>query len=155
MARVFRQYGEIPRAGALAGAIDRERRRVPIRTTVDLAESLRRQLKRVPPDLLSRLYQSIRIEVNDELGELERGLEAAKSVLSQGGRLAVIAYHSLEDRIVKRTFLPPPASRHAPPREEGAWTPVVRRAIRPTEDEVERNHRARSARLRVATLRIA
>ena len=155
MARVFRQYGEIPRAGALAGAIDRERRRAPIRTTADLAESLRRQLRRVPPDLLSRVFQAIRIEVNDELGELERGLDAARSVLARGGRLAVIAYHSLEDRIVKRTFLPPPASRHAPPREEGPWEPVVRRAIRPTGEEIERNPRARSARLRVAALRAA
>lgn len=153
LARVFREYGEIARAGALAAAIDRERRRAPIRTTLDLVEATRRQIGSAPPDLLSKIFQAIRLEVNGELAELGRGLEAAASVLRPSGRLAVIAYHSLEDRIVKRTFQPAPALRHLPPRSEGPWARVMGRAIRPGPEEIERNPRSRSARLRVAERR--
>ncbi len=153
ISRVLRQYGEVARAGALAAAIDRERRRAPIRTTIDLVEALVRQLKTVQPGLLSKIFQALRIEVNDELGELRRGIDAAAEVLAPRGRFAVIAYHSLEDRLVKRAFRPEAGSRHVPERPQGPWEPVTHRAIRPLPEEVARNPRARSALLRVAQRR--
>jgi 16S rRNA (cytosine1402-N4)-methyltransferase len=96
--------------------------------------------------------------VNDELGELERGLEAAERVLNEGGRLAVVAFHSLEDRIVKRflagrSAAAPKGSRHLPqtqPAHAQSFRLLTPRPIKPTETEIERNPRARSSRLRAA-----
>lgn len=109
-------------------------------------------------DAATRTFQALRIHVNDELGELDRGLVAAERVLAPGGRLCVIAYHSLEDRRVKtfmrtRSGAAPRASRHLPdaaaPRAPSLRL-VHRRALRPSPAEIAANPRARSARMRVA-----
>jgi 16S rRNA (cytosine1402-N4)-methyltransferase len=108
-------------------------------------------------DPATRSFQAIRIRVNDELGELERGLEAAESVLKPGGRLAVVSFHSLEDRIVKhflaeRSGSLPSGSRYLPEASAGRPASFERpaKAIRPSEAELLANPRARSATLRVA-----
>ena len=132
----------------------------PVETTLQLAEIVARCLPRPKPGQshpATRSFQALRIAVNDELGQLERFLEPAARALRPGGRIAVISFHSLEDRIVKHTFrrlagrctCPPglPVCRCDPQR---VVTVVTRSAVRPDEDEVARNPRARSARLRVA-----
>ncbi len=138
--RLIREFGEDRYARRIARAIVRARRLAPITTTTRLAEIVARA---VPPSRQRRLhpatrtFQALRIAVNRELDQLREGLEAAAAVLSPGGRVAVISFHSLEDRMVKRFF-----------RER--MTPLFRKPIRPTPEEVGRNRRARSARLRAA-----
>ena len=109
-------------------------------------------------DPATRVFQALRIAVNDELGELERGLAAAEQVLAPGGRLAVVSFHSLEDRAVKefvraRSGRTPAPSRHAPPRAEprtASLRDLTRKPVLPSQKEVAANPRARSARLRIA-----
>lgn len=156
---ILRTYGEERHATRIARAIVAAR---PLRTTGELAEvvtgALPAAARRGPRHPATRTFQALRIAVNDELDELERALEAAERVLAPGGRLAVVAFHSLEDRIVKR-FLGERSgrtrgtSRHRPPGgSEGAPTfrLVTGRPLRPGAREVAANPRARSARLRVA-----
>ncbi len=159
IARVIRNLGEERRARAVAKAIVRARARQPIRRTGELADIVAGAIGRVGQrHPATRAFQALRMHVNDELGELERGLQAAERLLTAGGRLAVIAFHSLEDRLVKR-FLEARAggggnpSRHLPPSPAAApatFEPLFRGARRPSEDEVAMNPRARSARLRAA-----
>jgi len=155
LARVIAEYGEEPRARAVARAITRAR---PLRTTADLAAVVGRVLGRGRPGLhpATRTFQAIRIAVNDELGELERFLSDGWSLLCPGGRLAVLAYHSLEDRRVKEAFRRWAADCVCPPRTPRCvcgWSAKVRvltrRPLRPSDAEIARNPRARSARLRV------
>ena len=160
LAGIFRDLGEEPRARAIAGAIVRERRDRTLRTTADLAALVervagRRAGRRIHP--ATRVFQALRIAVNGELDNLRAGLEAAIGLLNQRGRLAVISYHSLEDRIVKNFMaresavcicppgLPACVCGHSPTLEI-----VNRRVIRPSADEVRANPRSRSARLRMA-----
>lgn len=159
LAELLRRYGEEPAARRIARAIVARRRTRPLTRTSELAELVARTVggreRRIHP--ATRTFQALRIAVNDELGELERGLEAALRVLAPGGRLVVVAFHSLEDRIVKR-FLDrqagrmPGGSRHRPelPRPRPRLALCGRRVLRPTAEEVARNPRARSARLRAA-----
>jgi 16S rRNA (cytosine1402-N4)-methyltransferase len=156
---ILRDYGEERRARAIARAIVKGREQSPLRTTGELSRLVQRVVgnreRRIHP--ATRTFQALRIAVNDELGQLERFLEPAVRALRPGGRIAVISFHSLEDRIVKHTFrrlagrctCPPglPVCRCDPQR---VVTVVTRSAVRPDEDEVTRNPRARSARLRVA-----
>lgn len=157
--RILWDYGEERRARAIARAIVERRRHAPIETTRELVDIVIGVLGpgrrgRVHP--ATRTFQALRIAVNDELGELERFLEPAARSLRPGGRLAVIAFHSLEDRIVKHTLRRLEGRCTCPPDVPecrcGA-TPVVRpltrRPIRPEPGEVEANPRSRSARLRV------
>lgn len=160
IADVLYLYGEEPAARRIARAIVADR---PFRTTGELAGLVRRVVKAgkgakdTKRDPATRSFQAIRIRVNDELGELERGLEAAEIVLKPGGRLAVVSFHSLEDRIVKRFLAErsgslPSGSRHLPV-ERNAREPSFGRpdkAVRPSEAELAANPRARSATLRVA-----
>ena len=157
IARVLRDYGEEPRARAIARAIAAAR---PVERTAELAAIVRRAAGFRPgqkSDPATRTFQAIRIHLNAELDELEQGLEAAERALKPGGRLAVVTFHSLEDRIVKR-FLrersgsTPAGSRHRPalvdpnqPTFERVAKPVA-----PSEREIAANPRARSARLRSA-----
>ena len=156
---ILRDFGEERRARAIARAIVKGREQSPLRTTGELSRLVQKVVgtreRRIHP--ATRTFQALRIAVNDELGQLERFLEPAARALRPGGRIAVISFHSLEDRIVKHTFrrlagrctCPPglPVCRCDPQR---VVTVVTRSAVRPDEDEVARNPRARSARLRVA-----
>jgi len=158
LADIIFRYGEERRSRRVARAIVRARTECPITTTLRLAEIVRGAL---PPggriDAATRVFQAIRIKVNDELGELDRGLAAAERILAPGGRLAVVAFHSLEDRAVKRFLAARTGSgisRHSPgaaaARPVPTFTPAGRRMIRPGSAELARNPRSRSARLRVA-----
>lgn len=160
LADILHRYGEERKARQVARAIVAARAEQPIERTLALAEIVRRTIKQGKDkiDPATRTFQGLRIYVNDELGELERGLEAAEKLLAPGGRIAVVSFHSLEDRIVK-TFLRdrsrqrPQGSRHLPTAEPaGAVTfdLISRGAITPGEEETRRNPRARSARLRAA-----
>ncbi len=160
LADLIRALGEERFAGRIARAIVAARQRRPIRHTLELAEIVGAAVPRSEPGLdpATRTFQALRIAVNDELGELDRGLAASEQLLMPGGRLAVVAFHSLEDRRVKsflreRSDAAPRASRHDP---EPVAAPIPsfkllhRRAVRPDAGEIARNPRARSARLRAA-----
>jgi len=156
LAEILKDYGEEERARAIARAIVAAR---PIATARQLAQLIERVSPRRGQKIhpATRSFQALRIAVNDELGELERGLEAAERLLNPRGRLAVVTFHSLEDRIVKRFFTDrlgrkPAASRHLP---ERAASPAMFRSIGktpvvPSTEEIRRNPRARSAKLRAA-----
>ena len=160
LATIFRTFGEEPRAQAIARAIVRERANTSLATTGDLASlveklSGRRHGRRIHP--ATRVFQALRIAVNRELENLQAGLESAVELLLSGGRLAVVSYHSLEDRIVKNFLSLSSASCVCPPGLPACvcgHTPTLalinRRVIRPTLEEVSSNPRSRSARLRVA-----
>ena len=162
LADIIFKYGEERQARRIAHAIVYARAEGPIATTAQLAEIVRgayRGARESKIDPATRTFQAIRIEVNRELDELERGLAAAEIVLAPGGRLAVVSFHSLEDRIVKdflreRSGRTPAASRHLPadPRASIPATFALPKgsAEKPTDAETRRNPRARSARLRVA-----
>ena len=155
IADVIYQYGEERQSRRVARAIVAAR---PLETTGDLARVVRKALGHKPHDKkdpATRTFQAIRIHVNGELDELSQGLSAAEHLLREGGRLAVVSFHSLEDRIVKR-FLreassTPSASRHVPLAALGdpVFSPVSK-AIKPGAAEIERNPRARSSVLRYA-----
>ena len=160
LADILYRYGEERAARRIARAIALRRRSAPIHTTAELASLiagvLGRGRDRIDP--ATRSFQALRIHVNDELGELERALAALPSLLAPGGRLVVVAFHSLEDRLVKR-FLGERSDRQArpsrhlpdlPPRPQALFRPLSGRAIRPGPAETAANPRARSARLRAA-----
>jgi 16S rRNA (cytosine1402-N4)-methyltransferase len=161
LVRILRDYGEERRAAALARAIVARRRGQPFARTLELAELVRSLVRAGAGNIdpATRTFLALRIAVNDELGELERGLVAAEQLLRPHGRLVVVAFHSLEDRCVKR-FLStrgrpaPSPSRHLPPCATLAPRPSFRllhgHALRPSEGECRANPRARSARLRAA-----
>ena len=156
---LIRDFGEERYARRIARAIAAQRQRQPIRRTGELAEIVRSAVPSREPglDAATRTFQALRIAVNDELGEIDRGLAAAERLLMPGGRLAVVSFHSLEDVRVKnflrqRSTTAPSGSRHLPPTatRPASFTLVWRRPVRPSADEVARNPRARSARLRAA-----
>jgi 16S rRNA (cytosine1402-N4)-methyltransferase len=168
LARIVRDYGEEKKARRVARAIAQARGEKAIQRTGELAEIVRgavgyskHKAKAHEIDPATRTFQAIRIYVNDELGELERGLAAAERALKPGGRLAVVAFHSLEDRAVKqflrtRSGDVPRASRHSPDPDpadqlpEPTFRALFRQAKKPSAEEAETNPRARSARLRAA-----
>lgn len=154
-------YGEERASRGVARAIVAARSERPIETTGHLADIVRKAVRGSgETDPATRTFQALRIKVNDELGELQRALEAAPFVLKPGGRLIVVTFHSLEDRIVKRFLRPKSdtASRHdmaalvQQQQEAGLslFDLPVKKAIVPGEEEIRANPRARSARLRVA-----
>lgn len=149
----FREYGEFPESRRLARAVVEHRARRGVTTTRELSEAVRPVWGDTPhPRNLARLFQALRIVVNDELARIVPALAAATEALAPGARLAVITYHSLEDRLVKRFLLGTvPGKREA---QLGATkatplTPDPRKAIEPSPLEVARNPRAGSARMRV------
>lgn len=164
LADIIRRFGEERHARRVARAIVTARVERPITRTLELATIVRAAMpsgvaRRSRIDPATRTFQALRIHINDELGELDRGLRAAEKLLAAGGRLAVVSFHSLEDRIVKR-FLrarsgaEPRASRHSPASRRDNPVPsfhlLSRRATPPQAVEVRANPRARSARLRAA-----
>ncbi len=154
--RVFRDYGEEPRARRLAKEVTKRRRSAPLQTSDDLVAAIAVALGRSPSTSdKARIFQSVRIAVNEEMDALEAALPGIRDVLRAGGVLVVIAYHSVEDRIVKRAFRDWSGSCVCPPDLPmcacGAVSlgdVVTRGAVKPSAEEVERNPRARSARLR-------
>jgi 16S rRNA (cytosine1402-N4)-methyltransferase len=159
LSQIISRYGEEKNARRIARAIIAAR---PVATTAELAKIVSQA--QGPAALrhaihpATRTFQALRIHVNDELGELERGLDAALKILAPRGRLAVVSFHSLEDRIVKQ-FLAgnsdtrPRASRHAPDAGEAPrahFRLLTNRPQTPSEDEIANNPRARSAKLRIA-----
>ena len=157
IADVLYRYGEEPRSRRVARAIVEAR---PLERTGQLASVVRRALGHKPHDKkdpATRTFQAIRIHVNGELEQLERGLEAAEALLEEGGRLAVVTFHSLEDRIVKqflrkRSGGEGSGSRHLPEKQAGEAPTFLKpaKAVRPGDAELARNPRARSATLRSA-----
>jgi 16S rRNA (cytosine1402-N4)-methyltransferase len=147
---------EEPRARRLAREVIKRRATEPLQTSDDLVAALAVSLGRSPSAKeKARIFQSVRIAVNDEMDALEAWLPAIRDVLNEGGVLVVIAYHSLEDRVVKHTFREWSRSCVCPPelpicvcRGEPLGETLTRKVLRPTDAEVERNPRARSARLR-------
>ena len=161
LANIIYQYGEERLSRRVARAITIQRKIAPYTRTSELAETVRASVPRSKDgiDPATRTFQALRIAVNDELGELERGLAAAETVLSPGGRLAVVTFHSLEDRIVKDYFKSQSGgqaqpSRHVPSAaadtQSPVFTPLSRKPISAGPDEIARNPRSRSARLRAA-----
>ena len=157
IARVIKEYGEEPRARSVARAIVAAR---PLTRTAELAAIVRKALGHhagMKSDPATRTFQAIRIHLNAELDELEAGLRAAEKSLRPGGRLAVVTFHSLEDRIVKRVLrdrsgATPAGSRHRPLAAAGPAPSFeqIAKPLAPSADELARNPRARSARLRTA-----
>ncbi len=157
--QVLREYGEVPGARRLARAIAEAQREAPLRTAGDLRRVIRRAgigrgRKHDPATLV---FQALRIAVNDELGALDDGLVAAVDALAAGGRLCVLAYHSLEDRRVKRCFAAeekgcvcPPAQPVCTCGREPRLRRLTKRPVSADPEEIARNPRARSARLRAA-----
>lgn len=159
LAMLIEALGEERFARRIARAVADTQRRRPLATTGELAEIVRAAIPTREPGLdpATRTFQALRIAVNDELGQLDRGLAAAERLLMPGGRLAVVSFHSLEDARVKsflrRRSETARGSRHLPPRPGGpsaSFTLLHRRPVRPNAEEIARNPRARSARLRAA-----
>lgn len=159
LARIFGLLGEERHAGRIARMIEKRRDKRPFERTLDLADSIETHVGRKPGDKIhpaTRVFQALRIFVNDELGELANALFAAERVLKPGGRLVVVTFHSLEDRIVKRFIADrsanPAGSRYLPEAQAKAQTFEKRGgAVSATDAETDANPRARSAKLRCAT----
>ncbi len=161
LVRILRLYGEESQARRIVATLMRRRETRPFTRTLDLAETVEKALggrRGAPVHPATRTFQALRIAVNDELDELEAGLAAAERALSPGGRLVVVSFHSLEDRIVKafltlRAGRTPAGSRHAPPAPETAapsFELLIDGAQTPNSAETAANPRARSAKLRAA-----
>lgn len=157
LARIFNFLGEERHAGRIARMIDKRRAVQPFTRTLELAKAIEELVGRHPKDRIhpaTRVFQALRVYVNDELGELARALLAAERVLKPGGRLVVVTFHSLEDRMVKRFFADraggSAGSRHMPEMQTRlpSFLPAVKGAVGPSAEEEERNPRARSAKLR-------
>jgi len=159
LANIIWKYGEERFSRKVAKAIVMRRKEALFERTADLADVVRSVVPRHKDgiDPATRTFQGLRIHVNDELGELERGLEAAVEMLAVGGRLVVVTFHSLEDRILKhfindKTGSNPGYSRHMPQSmldvQPTYFKKMTRKAIHPSEGEVKKNPRARSAKLR-------
>lgn len=145
LANLFFEFGDERYSRRIARAILRERDKAPIETTGRLAQIVARAIpggfkkRRIHP--ATKVFQALRMVVNDEMNELRSLLSTMPDLLTSGGRMIVVSYHSLEDRLVKRGFLELAGT--------GKYKRITKKPVRPTEDEVEQNRRARSARLRV------
>ena len=157
LATILREYGDEPRARRLAREIARRRQTVPFATSDDLVKAIRGALgPRSGPADFARIFQAVRIAVNDELSGLDRALVAWRDRLQDGGIMAVITYHSGEDRLVKHAFRDWSTECVCPPRQPRCTCrgfsygeTLTRKGVQPSEEERARNPRARSAKLRV------
>jgi 16S rRNA (cytosine1402-N4)-methyltransferase len=153
--KLFEQYGEVTNSKTLAKIIVEARRTTNIKTIDTLKNVLSPIVKGNPNKYLAQVFQALRIEVNDEMGALKEVLEQVPSVLKRGGRIAVITFHSIEDRIVKtyfkdNTFQAPEENPFATTERNKVLRPVHKKPIVATKEEIKKNTRARSAKLRVA-----
>jgi 16S rRNA (cytosine1402-N4)-methyltransferase len=153
IADILFRYGEEKRSRIIAKAIVTQRKEKPLTRTLELAELIEKTIGRDPRSKIhpaTRSFQGLRIAVNDELDELSLGLEAAQKILKPDGKLAVVTFHSLEDRPVKQFFANERApSRHVPEKEltKAEWRAL--KPVSPSESEIAKNSRARSAKLRI------
>lgn len=153
--KVFRDFGELTRAGAIAAAVVKAREEQPLKTTGDLAQALHQLIpKSQPSKFLAKVYQAIRIEVNHEMESLKEMLLQTADCLDRGGRLVVITYHSIEDRLVKNYMrsgnLEGNVQKDFYGNVESPWKLINRNVITPSKEEITENNRARSAKLRIA-----
>jgi 16S rRNA (cytosine1402-N4)-methyltransferase len=154
LAKVFRNYGELNNAMAIANAIDKKRAEKPIETTGELIECIKHFVPAFKSNkFLAQVFQALRIEVNQEMKALEEMLVQTTDALKQGGRLVIISYHSLEDRMVKNFMksgnLKGDVEKDFFGRAIVPFKPISRKPIIPTEEEIELNPRARSAKMRI------
>lgn len=160
LVKIIREYGEDHRAGAIARAIEKARARGPITSTVQLAEIVSSVFPPYPPRRIhpaTLTFQALRIAVNDELGALRDGLDRILPILKPGGRIAVITFHSLEDRMVKQTFVKEAKTCVCPPKmpicacgKKPGLRILTMKPVMAGEEEVRTNPAARSAKLRAA-----
>jgi 16S rRNA (cytosine1402-N4)-methyltransferase len=156
LTRIFRDYGDEPRAKRLSREVVRRRERRPMRVSDDFVDAIRGVFgARSGPSEFARLFQAVRIAVNDELGALEKALPILRDRLDGGGVLAVISYHSGEDRLVKHTMrewsvdcICPPRQLHCTCRGKALGELITKRPVSASDEETAVNPRARSARLR-------
>ncbi len=160
LANVIYEYGEERKSRHIARKIVKVREEKPFERTLELADAIRSVIPRSPKDKIdpaTRTFQALRIAVNDELGELDRALDASEEILSEGGRMVVVSFHSLEDGRVKRFFknksnTQAKGSRHLPQSVNSDVQPTFsllsRKAIKPSDTEISENARSRSARMR-------
>jgi 16S rRNA (cytosine1402-N4)-methyltransferase len=156
LSHIFHDYGDEPRAGRLAREIVRRRERRPMRISDDLVDAIRGAYgARTGPSDFARLFQAVRIAVNDEVGALGNALPSLRDRLSPGGVLAIISYHSGEDRLVKHTMrewsldcICPPKQLTCTCRGKRLGDLITKRAVKATDAETAANPRSRSARLR-------
>lgn len=158
LVRIFSEYGEVTNAKTLARTIVTYRDSVPLQTIQQFKEALKSVVKGNPNKYFAQVFQALRIAVNDEFGALKEMLEQTTAVLKPGGRLAVITFHSLEDRIVKvfmknGSFEEEEADEIYGTRRESPFTLIARKPILPSDEEQKRNPRSRSAKLRVCALK--
>ena len=158
LARIFRELGEERQSGRIAARIVKERQKTPFSRTGQLSSLVKSFVPEPYTNKsLSRIFQALRIEVNQELAVLEQALQQAVEILAPGGRLMVVSYHSLEDRIVKSLFraestdcICPSAQPVCTCTHQARLTLITRRSLKPTDSEQKENRRSRSARMRVA-----
>lgn len=155
LTRILGDWGEVDTPWKVANCLVKARAAAPIRTTAELVEAVKPCTpKKDPSKFLTKLFQALRIEVNGEMEALKMALEQSLKVLKPGGRLVVISYHSLEDRLVKNFMRSGNFSGKVEKdffgRAQVPFEAVTRKAVVPTEEELERNPRSRSARLRAA-----
>ena len=153
--KLFEQYGEVTNSKTLAKIIVEARKTTPLKTIENLKNALSPIVKGNPNKYLAQVFQALRIEVNDEMGALKEMLQQVPAVLKNGGRIAVITFHSIEDRIVKtffrdNTFEAPEENPFATIERKKVLKMVNKKPIVATTEEIKRNSRARSAKLRVA-----
>lgn len=155
--RIFNLYADLKRPGNVAKAIIKAREESPISTTFQLADAIRPAIDpRQEKKEMAQVFQALRIQTNDEMGDLKRFLESSVKTLREGGRLAVLTYHSVEDRMVKNFMktgnVEGIEDKDFFGRLTSPWKLITRKPIEPSPEEIEANPRSRSAKLRVAQL---
>ena len=156
--KMFEQYGEVTNSKTLAKTIKEKRAVSPIKTINDFKQAVESVVKGNPSKYFAQVFQALRIQVNDEFGALRELLQQTPTVLNTGGRLAIITFHSLEDRIVKTflksgTFLETEADEVYGGKIENPFTIITKKPLLPTAEEMKRNPRSRSAKLRIAEMK--
>ena len=149
--KLFEEYGEVTNSKTLARTIAQKRSTIPMKTIADFKNAVHDVVKGNPNKYFAQVFQALRIEVNDELGALKEMLRQSADVLKEGGRIAIITFHSLEDRIVKNFFKgDDSADEIYGTKNEKPFNILTKKPITPGEKELKENPRARSAKLRIA-----
>ena len=153
--KMFEQYGEVTNSKTLAKQIVQQRNQMQVQTIQQFKTLISPVVKGNPNKYLAQVFQALRIEVNDEMGALKDMLNQLTALLKPGGRVAIITFHSLEDRIVKfffrnGNFIEEPDNPFMSSVEEKVWNIITKKPITATEEELKRNKRSRSAKLRIA-----